>query len=465
MMEKSWNTLRQEVRKGKDMEQNLPVYLGRMTSMYFSFASYNLSMHYPMLAEQCADGTFGLKADAKSCLKTYKTLLESLLLEEFQSEQWEKDIVALTNLRDVVVHRMDALTAYTDLFCIYQFVLKRMEPEMLGNVEAIDEEKEVSEILAMLFQDNDSTMIKERLRAIVSELPVRMTKGKFFEHIENAFRLYKDADVESIDLFLYMLRSASGLYRPQEMSKLVVLKNYMEKLENTDFAQLTQKDYKAFVTGMEKVTKEIAISSDYYCQLQDCINALLVCAMLRPYVDGETKQTLENCKEIIRYSLQEDFSEETMEKMNELFAGFEGKLEELIVALDREAEIMDSLKEKKTLMQLTMTEKQYEAMVVAQRLQTISRFAELTVKENQVEDTAAYLKAEKMAFLESLEQAFINAPRALNRARMAMTLKELPLFRSQQEILEYIRASISSCKDEGERMVSVREIKEQLAEM
>ena len=464
-MEKSWNTLRQEIRKGKDMEQNLPLYLGKMASMYFSFASYNLSMHYPMLAELCADGTFALKADAKSCLKTYKTLLESLLLEEFESKKWEKDVAVLTKLRDTVICRMDALTAYTDLFSIYQFVLKRIEPEMLGKVEAIDEEQEISTILAMLFQDNDYTMIKERLRAIVSELPVRMTKGKFFEHIENAFSLYKDADVESIDLFLYMLRSAAGLYRPQEMNKLVVLKNYMEKLENTNFAELTQKDYKALLAGMEKVTKEIAAASDYYCQLQDCINDLLVCAMLRPYVAGETKQELENCREVIRYSLQEDFSEDAAEKMDVLFAGFEGKMEELVVALDREAEIMDSLKEQQPMLQATMVDKQYEAMLVAQRLQTVSRFAELTVAKNQVEDTAAYLKAEKMNFMESLEEAFTKAPRMLNRARMAMVLKELPLFRTQQEILEYIRASISSCKDESERMVSVREIKEQLAEM
>ena len=108
-------------------------------------------------------------------------------------------------------------------------VLKRIEPEILGKVESIDEEQEISTILAMLFQDNDSTMIKERLRIIMSELPVRMTKGKFFEYIENAFGLYQEADVESIDLFKYMLRSAAGLYRPQEMGKLVVLKNYMEQ--------------------------------------------------------------------------------------------------------------------------------------------------------------------------------------------------------------------------------------------
>ena len=464
-MEKNWNTLRQEIRKRKDMENNLPLYLNRMTSMYTSFASYNLAMNYPMLAELCADGTVALKTDAKNCLKTYKTLLSSLLLEEFESKKWEKDVAALTKLRDTVIHRMDALTAYTDLFSIYQFVLKRIEPEMLGKVEPIDEEQEISTILAMLFQDNDSTMIKERLRIIISELPVRMTKGKFFEHIENAFGLYQEADVESIDLFMYMLRSAAGLYRPQEMSKLVVLKNYMEKLESTDFAQLTLKDYKALVNGMDKVIKEIAASSDYYCQLQDCINALLICALLRPYVDGETKQTLENCREVLRLSLQEDFSDETVEQMEVLFASFEGKQEELLVALEREAETMESLKEEQALLQATMTDKQYETMAVVQRLQTVSRFAELMVTESQINDTASYLKSEKMAFLESLDATFAKSPRMLNRARMAMILKELPLFRTQQEILDYIRASISLCKDSGERMVSVREIKEQLAEM
>lgn len=464
-MEKTWNTLRQEVRKGKDMEQNVPAYLGKLSSMYFRFAAYNLSMNYPMFAEMCADGTFSLKADAKGCLKTYKMLLESLLLEEFESKRWEKDTNALMKLRETMIHRMDALTAYTDLFSIYQFVLKRMEPEMFGQVEAVDEEQEINAILAMLFQDNDSSLIKERLRLIVSELPVRMTKGKFFEHIENAFRLYKDADTESVDLFVYMLRSAAGLYRPQEMGKLTVLKNYMEKLENTDFAELSQKDYKALVTGMEKVTKEIATASDFYCQLQDCINALLVCAMLRPYVDAEAKQEAEICKEIIRYSVQEDFSEETLEKMDMLFAGFEGKLEELVIVLDREAETLESLKEQQGLMQATMTDKQYEAILAAQRLQAASRFAELQAPSKPFVDAATYLKTQKMEFFEELDKAFSETPRVLNRARMAMILKELPLFRTQQEIMEYIRSAISSCRDEGERMVSVREIKEQLAEL
>ena len=465
IMEKTWNTIRQEVRKGKDMEQNLPIYLGKLSSMYFRFAAYNLSMNYPMLAEMCADGTFALKADAKGCLKTYKALLESLLLEEFESKKWEKDVNALIKLRETIIHRMDALTAYTDFFSIYQFVLKRMEPEMLGQVEAVDEEQEINAILAMLFQDNDSALIKERLRLIVSELPVRMTKGKFFEYIENAFSLYKDADKESVDLFVYMLRSAAGLYRPQEMGKLLVLKNYMEKLESTDLTELNPKDYKALAGGMEKVTKEIVAASDYYCQLQDCINALLVCAMLRPYADGEAKQEAETCKEIIRYSLQEDFSEETVEKMDMLFVGFEGKMEELILALDRETETIESLKEQQALLQAGMAEKQYEALLAAQRLQAASRFAELQAPEKNVEDGAAYLKEQKRAFLEELEAAFAETPRVLNRARMAMLLKELPLFRTQQEIMEYIRSAISSCKDAGERMVSVREIKEQLADL
>jgi len=64
-----------------------------------------------------------------------------------------------------------------------------------------------------------------------------------------------------------------------------------------------------------------------------------------------------------------------------------------------------------------------------------------------------------------LADAFAAGSRLLQRARMAGVLSKLPLFlNNSDEVKEYVKSSLESCRDEKEKAVAVRELREYFSE-
>ena len=57
---------------------------------------------------------------------------------------------------------------------------------------------------------------------------------------------------------------------------------------------------------------------------------------------------------------------------------------------------------------------------------------------------------------EKLKESFDNGDRSRNRAVMAAVLKELPVFfNSRTEVMNYVRESLSGCRDIYEKSIAV----------
>ena len=59
-------------------------------------------------------------------------------------------------------------------------------------------------------------MALDKIRLIMGQIPVHMTKNKLFERIGEALTLYQDGDKSALDGFLYMVRTSAMLYEPKQ---------------------------------------------------------------------------------------------------------------------------------------------------------------------------------------------------------------------------------------------------------
>lgn len=95
---------------------------------------------------------------------------------------------------------MDVLTAYTDRMICYEYVLNRMELKYLSKKElseklaAFEEEEYMKMLEGYLFGSKDQKVALDKIRLIMGQIPVHMTKNKLFERIGEALTLYQDGD-------------------------------------------------------------------------------------------------------------------------------------------------------------------------------------------------------------------------------------------------------------------------------
>ena len=96
----------------------------------------------------------------------------------------------------------------------------------------------------------------------------------------------------------------------------------------------------------------------------------------------------------------------------------------------------------------------YRRLLVAQRLNSGSAYAALT--EEEVPEEEGYAGKVKEAFLTDIAECLKTGSRVRNRAVMAEVLKELPVyFHNHTEVMNYVRNSLDSCRDEREKLICV----------
>ena len=143
---------------------------------------------------------------------------------------------------------MEANTAYTDAFQAYEYVLNRLEgrfePQLMGNRSVQpDEEEWTAEIMAYITDTDEAMVVNERIQSVVGQLPIRLTRNKFFAMVEEGLSVYKGGPVSSLDDMLYILRSEAMLARPEDMETgYEDLHSILREFERADFKAVTAEE-------------------------------------------------------------------------------------------------------------------------------------------------------------------------------------------------------------------------------
>lgn len=115
----------------------------------------------------------------------------------------------MEELRSRITEKMNLFTAYTDRLIVFEYVLNRMEYQYLSEKErkdklnGIKQEEFLQKLQRYLFSDKDTSVMQEKIRLVAGQLPVRMTREKFYDCIREAFTLYKGS-VRPRWMVLYM---------------------------------------------------------------------------------------------------------------------------------------------------------------------------------------------------------------------------------------------------------------------
>lgn len=444
---------RKELYAKRDVERNLPCYLSGLAGVYYRMANYNLAMQYTSFLEAVDEGDTVLSPQAQAYADAIKEQVNCLVGTE--GSNTECALQTVLSLRSELTTAMHALTAYTDCLYLHEYALQRLTPGMDGTVEEIDSNAALEEISSFLFFDDEQEGLLARVSAVVSELPIRMTKAKFMEWVRGTASVYQDADPETVDRVFYMLYSAAGMYKPEGMELFPECKTALDELNRVDYRNISEEQYKSAKEVLDNVTEFISSVSDVYFSLTEIANSLLTVILTGDYVMPEDRTATKGCREIYRM-LQEtpDFMDPALIEAFESFVGLPEEIEEFLF---REEGYLDELNVDEKLLDAMMQKVLYHRVMYARRLHTTSIFVELEEKKAETKSFEDALNC----FCEDLTGVLESGQRAVNRGVMARVIQNLPLpFTKGSDIQKYVLASLESCHDMSEKTAAMRAIRE-----
>lgn len=462
-MNNNMKTVCNEINKGANLEINIPKYLNRFSTVYYQYAEVKLTLLYYTLYESYNDTNWGkLEGTEQYVFNELNKIIRDFYQAEFSGEKMEQNIKKIDSLRNQIIKQMKVLTAYTDIFQNYEYILNRVEYRFQPSLEDKEDEKFTADVMRYIFETNDNVVINNRLKEIIGQLPVRIAKTKYFDLIRNSLFLYNGADESSLETFVYMIKSSAMIYTPEGMDsvypELVDLRN---QLDHLDFKNITETQYKNLFSEIEKAGNRIKEIVDFYYSLQEVVNLFYGINLLMPYSDIENVyQNEDNLYKSIIQEINVQFLSEgnksTTEALNEKLMGTEGKQESLIVEIESLEGCFTEIKSNyQKMLNSLMLGPSFRCLDMAQNLLGNSLFVELDKEiNNRIMKKEDILKTEEVLITE-LSDLFQKQPKEMYRAVVANTINKIPVFlKNTNDIMDYINNSLEQCKDVAEKNAS-----------
>ena len=400
---------------------NYEFYFKELENTYFELAFTELALDYYCFKERDLEKPLA-KDDTQA--EGFRTRLEALVEKSFSDydalcETGKSADALKAEIRDEV----EKLVKIIDRLELDKYVSEREAVEG-ESFDYPDDDEAAKIVLRSMFAVNDNAIINERIKNAVYELPVRMTKVRFFDIIKNGMKLYIGSDCDILDRFVYMLESSTGISGDE------VLKAMSEQPE------------------LSKIRERY----EYLNDLAGICNYICVIGSAAENVRAEKKEDVKKLIELIK--LSSSLNGDNAEDAENILGSLEGKLEDMsqkVPALEAKlAGYIESeegeLSEKAILL---------ERM---RRLMSSSLYADLDTEVPAEADETAVEKAFE-GLKAKLETSFSADGRALTRARMAAALSSLPVFfNSRTEVMNYVREALSSCSNNHEKNIAVSNI-------
>lgn len=479
-MNQSLRKLCLKIQNGEELDTSLPVYLNQLINIYGQYSNLNFAMLYYTFYEYCQE-TDKLSEEEEKLLHGFNSLLKEFLSGEFLGVKMQDGIKELDDLRNLVINRMHILTSYTDLLETYEYVLNRIEYRFETDLVSPEEEIDfIKEVTSYIFDTKDNMIVNEKIKEVIGQLPVRLTKTKYFDMLRDGLSIYKGGDYSSLETFLYMIRTSAMLYEIEGMDEvypeLAEAKAYFNSLT---FTELSQEEFLAAAKKLGDTVSWIQEKVEFYFSLEECINQMYVMFLTHPYqfmdgykiesLKGSMKfllmpEELDKCRIIFKTINGYFFAgnqPEIEEEIEELITFTEGKQENLIDEMEQmEAYFPEVSQNHKTLIESLMLGPIYHSADMAGKLLSGSIFVDIKGEKENRQVTEEDVNKESNVLIGELTTLFENNQKIVMRAVMANTISKLPIFfNDSKEVEEYIKNSITSCRDLAEKTASVHIIR------
>lgn len=427
----------------------------QMTAAY-QYSYVRLVLNYFTLLETVAE-----EAPQTQQMTEYLKRLNSLIGECISGHEAAGDLLAL---RKDMTHEVEVLTSYADCFQIFEYILNRMERKFIPSSNTNDQDEAfLKRLMGFITDTSDSAVMNGRIKQIIGQLPVRLTKQKFYSLLMEGLSVYLGSPRENLRDMMYTLRTESMVSLPEGMDEgHKDIYEILQQFKRMDYRNMTFESFKEASAKLSYASQVLTDESGFFVMLQDVINDLCVLMFAKQdaVIDVSEEEFYRSVLSSIQVKLdQEDFTVGEDEFLHQL-TQLEGRQE---VYYERYLKV-EVLKENDE-----SSDGDYIRSMNVDRLLSGSSFAELITEEGREtlsgEESAivdrSYLDQQAQVYIQELEELFADAPKPVVRAVMAKVLSDLPVyFNSIDEIQEYVRGSLSSCLDRAEKETCMELVEE-----
>lgn len=472
-MDKEIKHISHDIRSGRLLEENIPQLFNRLANNYQSYAAIRLAMHYYAFYEAYCDDGAAWSSEAKETISQVNNIIKDTILLSKSGEEREKAIQTVDAIRKNVSRRMEMLTAYTDIFQTYEYVLNRQEYQFKEDLDTVDEVEFSKEILRYIFDTEDNLIINEKIKEIIGQLPIRITKQKYFDLLQDSLRAYLGADLSSLETYLYMLRTSAMLYQQEGMDSCYPrLWEMKEALSVIEYKNATKETYDRAVVTLQAATLILETESTVYFGLQEIVNevyAMLLClayaGMSASEAEEAEKAALSIIQDINQLFVLNEKTELSIDLL-EKFTDLEGVQEELSFELTTMEDALYEVEQKHhAFVQSLMLNQILQVLLCSQKLLSNSLFIDLEEEKKEETVNEDRIKLEIKKLEEELTVLFAGQDKILSRAVMANTINKMPVFfKNHKEVMEYVLYSFERCTDSYEKAACIEIINAIMAE-
>lgn len=463
-MQKQMRLVIKQLANKQNIEENLPKYANFMSDTYYEYSLIQLAMNLYTLQERSQEY---VSADSyvEEALYAIQKFTGFYVFDK-KYENREEDRRQINEIRNRITAKMRILTSYTDALQIYEYILNRLEYSYEIVDDDIDVDAYSKKIFQYLFKENDKMVVNSKIQMVVSQLPVRITKSRFYDIINESLRIYTGTECSSVDDFAETIRACSGLYKPDGFeTEYPVLHDMLSELDKLDYMNLSKEDWQYYTDKLKEMAAYIENIVTDYLLLEDIVNEVYAVMTASVYVTEGTKE-MGYATKVLECVLEAMANETPIsETAEDCFFALEGAPEELSEKLMQGEGLLfdvwsgqqDKLKEASLL-------EQYADLNLISKLLCNSVFIDL--KPDSLEPEIAdslYINQVRDKLVEEFTRSFASQGKLVNRARMAMVLGNVPVFfNSQQEISDYLTYSLEHCNNNCELKAVVNIIDEMI---
>ncbi len=459
-----------ELSAGHDVEKNREKYIKMMASALSGYSMMKVVLNYFTRREMHAEdrreednpaaGAEDYREDFREEYKEEELLragiaaytsTESLPDEGFAA----KHIEELTGLRDRTIRRMETCTYFTEALTPYEAVLERKR-SLLSDEELLpaDPETLLQELERFIFQDNDKMVVNTRIQWIISELPVRMTKQRFYDILSESLALYKGGELSAAEDFVRRIMDTAGISisRDEDLAARAgekkELSSLVSRLDRTVFKDLAYDETLELRGAVDRAAGVLRLTVTDLVEFEELLNDLLILFYAGPYADEEyLTDRFAAAKELLgKIAALSPEEELTAGNYDEGLANLEGAQEEIYEGLLILEGQLDQLAG-------DLPPVAANALRTADILTSTSVFIDIS-KMLRLSDADRVMADEdsigklKASLEEAFDQLFAGLEKEKKKQIMACVLGCLPVFfNSRDEIGEYFRYTLSGLKD------------------
>ncbi len=465
-MQKQERLMIKQLENHQNVEENLPKYAEYMSKHYYEHSLIQLAMNLYTFQERSQEYVSADPYVEKALYAIQKFTGMYVLDKKYENRTADRK--EIHEIRNQITAKMRILTSYTDTLQIYEYILNRLEYSYEIVDEDVDTEAYAKQVFQYLFQDNDKMVVNSRIQMVVAQLPVRITKSRFYEILQESLKIYTGAECSSVDDFANTIRACSGLERPEGFdTEYPVLHETLKALEELDYMNLPKEDWQYYTDKLQEMAGYIENIVTDYLMLEDIVNEVYAVMTACIYVKDET-QEMGYATKILECVLEAMANETPIDEMAEdCFFALEGTPETLSEKLMKgEGLLFDLWSQYQKELEAQNLMEEYADLNLVSKLLCNSVFIDLKPDELTPEIAdSIYIEQVKKELVEEFARSFASQNKLINRARMAMVMGNVPVFfNSQQEISDYLNYALEHCNNNSELKAVIAILDEMMEE-